>query len=29
MDRDRMMIDKTLFDIVYNGEKLTLANDGY
>ncbi|SFW50076.1 EAL domain-containing protein [Ruminococcus flavefaciens] len=28
MDRDRMMIDKTLFDIVYNGEKLVFENDG-
>ena len=29
MDRDRMMIDKTMFDIMQNGEKMILENDNY
>ncbi|WP_303826133.1 EAL domain-containing protein [Ruminococcus flavefaciens] len=29
MDRKRMQIDKTLFDITYNGEKLTFENDNF
>ena len=29
MDRKRIQIDKTLFDITYNGEKLTFENDNF
>ena len=29
MDRDRMMIDKTMFDIMQNGKKMILENDNY